>query len=149
MEMKEGIWFRSITADDVNRRGVGTMVSHLGIVFTEIGRDHLVAEMPVDQTTKQPLGMLHGGASLALAETVGSTAANMCVDFDHAFCVGMEINANHVRPVPGGKVIARAEPVHIGKKTHVWSIRITDERDRLVCISRLTMAVVSRSETPN
>ena len=146
MDSKPPIWFRPFTLDEINRRGANTMVEHLGIVFTEIGVHHVTAEMPVDDRTKQPLGLLHGGASVALAETVGSTAANLCVDFDHAFCVGMEINANHVRPARTGKVVARAEPVHIGRKSHVWSIRITDDRDRLVCISRLTMSVVRREE---
>jgi len=146
MDEQPPIWFRSFTLEEVNRRGADSMVEHLGIRFTLIGSDYLVATMPVDETTKQPLGLLHGGASVALAETVGSTAANLCVDFDQAFCVGMEINANHLRPVTGGKVSARAEPIHIGRTSHVWSIRITDDRGRLICVSRLTMAVVQRNE---
>lgn len=148
MDDQPSIWFRPFTLEEVNHRGANSMVEHLGIRFTIIGTDHIVATMPVDETTKQPLGLLHGGASVALAETVGSTAANLCVDFDHAFCVGMEINANHLRPVTGGKVSARAEPIHLGRTSQVWSIRITDDGGRLVCISRLTMAVVQRNEKP-
>lgn len=149
MEQEPSIWFRPFTLEEVNRRGVKSMVEHLGIRFTSMGSDYIVAEMPVDETTKQPLGLLHGGASVALAETVGSTAANLCVDFDRAFCVGMEINANHLRSVKSGKVSARAEPIHLGRTSHVWSIRITDGGGRLVCISRLTMAVVQRNEKPS
>lgn len=146
MAEQSSIWFKPITLEEVNRRGAGTMVEHLGIRFTQIGADYIVATMPVDETTKQPLGRLHGGASLALAETVGSTAANLCLDFESAFCVGMEINANHLRPVKDGKVSARAEPIHLGRTSQVWSIRITDDRGRLICVSRLTMAVVRRDE---
>lgn len=148
MDDGNSIWFRDFALDEVNMRGVKSMVSHLGIVFTSLGPDYLVADMPVDESTMQPLGFLHGGASVALAETVGSMAANLCVDFDQAFCVGMEINANHLRPVTGGRVSARAEPVHLGRKSQVWSVRITDDQERLICISRLTMAVVLRNEIP-
>lgn len=144
MDTESSIWFRDYNLDEINRRGANTMVEHLDIVFTSMGANYIEAAMPVDERTKQPLGLLHGGASVALAETVGSTAANLCVDFDRAFCVGMEINANHVRPVRSGIVTARAEPIHLGRTSHVWSIRIVDERNRLVCISRLTMAVVLR-----
>lgn len=144
MDTESSIWFRDYNLDEINRRGANTMVEHLDIVFTSMGANYIEAAMPVDERTKQPLGLLHGGASVALAETVGSTAANLCVDFDRAFCVGMEINANHVRSVKSGRVTARAEPIHLGRTSHVWSIRIMDERNRLVCISRLTMAVVQR-----
>jgi len=147
MDAESSIWFRTYSLEDVNDRGRDSMVEHLAIRFTAIGNDQIAAEMPVDARTKQPLGFLHGGASVALAETVGSTAANMCVDFDKAFCVGMEINANHLRPVTGGTVTAVAEPIHLGRKSQVWSIRITDDRDRLICISRLTMAVVERTDS--
>ncbi|MFV1981056.1 MAG: hotdog fold thioesterase [Rhodothermia bacterium] len=122
------------------------MVEHLNIVFTAVDDNSLSATMPVDRTTLQPFGRLHGGASVALAETVGSMAANLCVDVDHDVCVGMEINANHIRPVRDGNVIGTARPLHVGRTSHVWEVRIVDDRGRLVCVSRLTMAVVRRKD---
>jgi 1,4-dihydroxy-2-naphthoyl-CoA hydrolase len=109
-----------------------------------VGPDYLRATMPVDDRTRQVMGVLHGGASAALAETIGSFAANMCVDTNRFMCVGQEINANHLRPVAGGLVTATARPFHIGSRSQVWHIEIHDERQRLVCVSRLTMAVVDR-----
>ena len=138
------IWFSQFTLEDIVDRGSDTMVGHLGIRFTEVGADYLRASMPVDQRTKQIHGVLHGGASAALAETIGSFAANLCVDQSRYSCVGQEINANHLRPVSSGLVIATAKPFHIGSRSHVWHIEIHDERQRLVCVSRLTMAVVDR-----
>ncbi len=120
------------------------MVEHLKIVFTESGHDYVKATMPVDATTMQPFGRLHGGASMALAETVGSTAANLCIDLDRFLCVGMEINANHIRAARGGSVTGVARPLHIGRTSHVWSITIYDDDEKLVCVSRLTMAVIHR-----
>jgi 1,4-dihydroxy-2-naphthoyl-CoA hydrolase len=111
--------------------------------FTEIGPDYLRATMPVDARTHQPTGVLHGGASVALAETVGSTAANLCVDRQQELCLGQEINANHLRPIATGLVTATARPLHRGSRSQVWQIEIRDERERLVCVSRLTMAVVA------
>jgi 1,4-dihydroxy-2-naphthoyl-CoA hydrolase len=140
------IWNQSFTLDQINERGQDSMVEHLSIVFTAVDDDSLSASMPVDKTTKQPFGRLHGGASLALAETVGSTAANLCVDLEHFVCVGMEINANHLRAVREGQVVGTAKPVHVGRTSHVWEIRIVDDSDKLVCISRLTMAVVERKD---
>ena len=122
--------------------GATTMSAHLGIEFVDCGEDWLSARMPVDHRTHQPFGRLHGGASVALAETVGSMAAAMVVDPAHFACVGMEINANHLRPVREGWVVATARPEAIGRTTHVWSIRLVDEADRPVCISRLTVAVI-------
>jgi 1,4-dihydroxy-2-naphthoyl-CoA hydrolase len=119
-----------------------TLASHLGIEFTELGADYLKGRMPVDERTHQPHGILHGGASVALAETLGSVAAGLVVDPDKYRVVGQEINANHVRAVAQGFVIGTARPIHIGKRSHVWEIRIVDEQDRLVCISRLTIAVI-------
>jgi 1,4-dihydroxy-2-naphthoyl-CoA hydrolase len=121
------------------------MVSHLDIVITEVGPDYVVGRMPVDDRTRQPFGLLHGGASVALAESLGSMAANLSVNQDTHYCVGLEINANHIRSVTSGFVYGRATPLHVGSTTHVWEIRITDEQSRLVCISRLTMAVKSHS----
>jgi 1,4-dihydroxy-2-naphthoyl-CoA hydrolase len=123
-------------------RDGGTMIEHLGIEVVEYGPDWLKARMPVDHRTVQPQGRLHGGASVVLAETVGSIAANMALDSAEQLAVGLDINANHIRPVKEGFVYGTARPESLGRTTQVWSIRITDEQDRLVCISRLTMAVI-------
>ena len=139
------IWFQPIELDDLNRYQQQTLVSHLGIRYTGIGDDWLAASMPVDERTKQPAGILHGGASVALAETLGSTGANLVVDRDKKLCVGLEINANHVRAMRDGEVRGVARPLHIGNTTQVWEIRISDTEDRLVCVSRITMAVLDRS----
>lgn len=120
----------------------GTMIDHLGIEVVEVGDDWVKARMPVDGRTVQPQRRLHGGASVALAETVGSIAANMAIAGDEFLAVGLDINANHIRPVKEGYVYGTATPEALGRTTQVWSIRITDEADRLVCISRLTMAVI-------
>ncbi|MHB8405034.1 MAG: hotdog fold thioesterase [Gammaproteobacteria bacterium] len=139
------IWFQPFTLDELNRYQQQTLVTHLGIRYTEVGEDYLKAVMPVDARTKQPAGILHGGASVALAETLGSTGANLMVDRQQKLCVGLDINANHVRAMRSGQVTGTARPLHIGKTTQVWEIRIADEKDRLVCISRITMAVLDRS----
>jgi 1,4-dihydroxy-2-naphthoyl-CoA hydrolase len=140
-----GIWFKPFSVEDLNAYQQQTLVSHLGIRYTEVGEDFLSAVMPVDQRTKQPAGILHGGASVALAETLGSTGANLVVDRDKQLCVGLEINANHVRAMREGSVRGTARPLHIGGTTQVWEIRISDSQDRLVCISRITMAVLDRA----
>lgn len=140
------IWHKPIGLDTINAWGGRNMTAHLGIVFTEIGPDYLRATMPVDARTQQPMGLLHGGASVVLAETLGSTGASLCVDAEHYYCVGVEINANHLRGVTSGTVIGTARPVHLGRRTHVWQIEIHDEQDRLVAISRLTLAVLAKSE---
>lgn len=137
------IWFRPYTLDDV-RFFRASLPLHLGIEFTQIGPDFLRGRMPVDDRTRQPFGILHGGASVALAETLGSTAAGLVVDPDKYRVVGQEINANHVRAVTDGFVIGTARPLHVGKRSHVWEIRIADEQERLVCISRITMFVMER-----
>jgi len=134
------IWFKPYVLADLTIRG--GLPKHLAIEFTEIGPDFLRGRMPVDDRTHQPHGILHGGASVALAETLGSYGATLVVDPDKYRCVGQEINANHLRGISSGFVIGTARPVHIGRRSHVWEIRITDERDKLVCISRLTMAVL-------
>lgn len=138
------IWFS--TTDKAALRGMAanTMIEHLGIEFIELGDDFLRARMPVDQRTVQPAGLLHGGASVTLAETLGSAASFLCVDPAQFDVVGVEVNANHVRSVRAGWVTGTARPIHLGKSTQVWDIRIVDEQDRLVCIARLTMAVVRR-----
>jgi len=139
------IWFKPFSVDDLNAYQQQTLVSHLGIRYMQVGEDFLSASMPVDARTKQPAGILHGGASVALAETLGSTGANLVVDRDKKLCVGLEINANHIRTMREGEVRGTARPLHIGSTTQVWEIRITDEQDRLVCVSRITMAVLDRS----
>ena len=137
------IWFGNPTIDDATRRlTLGLLSSHLGIEFTEFGDDYLRGTMPVEPRTRQPMGYLHGGASLAFAETLGSVAANYVVDPAKFRCLGQEINANHLRPVTDGLVIGTARPIHLGSRSQVWGIEIRDPRERLVCISRLTMAVV-------
>lgn len=134
------IWKRPIDIDLLNQTSVNTMMEHLNIVYTEVTDSTMSATMPVCHFTHQPLGMLHGGASVVLAETLGSVAANCCVDED-AYCVGLDINANHIRAVRSGTVTGVAQPMHLGVSTQVWQINIHDERDRLVCTSRLTIAV--------
>ncbi|EGU37515.1 hotdog fold thioesterase [Vibrio scophthalmi] len=134
------IWKREINLDRLNQTSKNTLIEHLNILYTEVGDDYICATMPVCSFTHQPLGMLHGGASVVLAETLGSVAANFCVD-DNAYCVGLDINANHVRAMRSGLVIGKAMPIHLGVSTQVWQINISDERGRLVCTSRLTIAV--------
>jgi 1,4-dihydroxy-2-naphthoyl-CoA hydrolase len=135
------IWFKPVTLADVSTAG---MAKHIGIEFLEVGPDFVRGRMPVDQRTHQPYGILHGGASVALAETLGSTGAALAIDPDKYRCVGQEINANHIRGISSGFVIGTARPLHIGRRSHVWEIRIADERDKLVCISRLTMAILEK-----
>jgi 1,4-dihydroxy-2-naphthoyl-CoA hydrolase len=130
-----------ISLDALNDRCKNTMASHLGILFTEIDENYLRATMPVDERTFQPLKMLNGGASLALAETLGSMAANLVLDRSKYVAFGMEINANHVKPARHGFVTGTAKPLHVGKASQVWEIKITDELNDLVCISRLTLFV--------
>ncbi len=121
------------------------MLAHLGITLTEIGDDYICGKMPVDERTKQPHGLLHGGASVVLAESLGSIGANYMVDQEKYVCVGLEINANHIRAVKNGYVYGRAQALHAGNTTQIWEIKITNEENKLVCISRLTMAVLSKS----
>jgi len=122
----------------------GTMVENLGIEFTLIEKDRIVATMPVDQRTIQPYGLLHGGASVSLAETLGSVAAHCSIDFSKYQSVGLEINANHIRSARSGYVTGTAKPVHIGRSTHVWAIEIVDESEKLVCTSRITLAIIEK-----
>ena len=139
------IWFdKQLTVEKLRPLGHDTMGEHLGIQWTEVGDDYLKAKMPVDHRTKQPYGLMHGGASCALAETIGSVASAMVVDHSKFYCVGLEINANHVRGAKEGFVTGVAKPLHIGSTTHVWDIKIYDEKDQLVCVSRLTMAILKR-----
>lgn len=137
------IWKQAVDLDTLNAWSRQTLVGTLGIVLTEAGEDFLRGTMPVDARTRQPFGLLHGGASVALAETLGSVAGNHCVADGH-MVVGVEINANHLRAKTDGEVTGTARPLHVGRSTQVWEIRIEDERARLVCISRITLAVVPR-----
>lgn len=138
------IWFRQFTIEEVRKFERDTMGEHLGIEIVNIGPDYLEAKMPVDRRTVQPDRILHGGASVALAETLGSVGGSMCVDRERFQIVGQEINANHLRPATGGHVLGRARPIHLGRRSQVWSIEITDDERRLVCVSRLTIAVIER-----
>jgi 1,4-dihydroxy-2-naphthoyl-CoA hydrolase len=143
-EQSTRIWRDDVTLESLRERALNTMVSHLGIELTELGADYLRATMPVDSRTCQPMRILHGGASVALAETLASIAANAIVDRTRFACVGQEINANHVRPVPEGKtVMGTTRPIHIGAKSQVWSTEIVNERGQLVCISRMTIATIN------
>jgi 1,4-dihydroxy-2-naphthoyl-CoA hydrolase len=141
------IWFGSPTQSpptpaDANLRMRGLLADHLGIEFTEFGDDYLRGTMPVEPRTHQPMGYLHGGASVVLAETLGSVAANYVVDTGKYRCLGQEINANHLRPVTDGKVTGTARAIHLGSRSQVWGIEIRDPKERLVCISRLTVAII-------
>ncbi|MBV8256131.1 MAG: hotdog fold thioesterase [Chitinophaga sp.] len=141
----ETIWHTSTTATALNEKGKSTMNEHLGMEFTEVGPNYLRIRMPVDHRTVQTYGILHGGASLALAETVGSIASTLVIDPTTTICVGMEINANHIRSARSGYVHGTATPIHLGGKTHIWEIRIVDDEQRLVCICRHTVAILERA----
>jgi len=132
----------AVSIQALNTLSRNTLIEHLGIVFTAAGEDWISATMPVDERTRQPYGILHGGASVVLAETLGSSAGNLCVDTTREVCVGLEINANHIRAVRAGTVTGTARAVHVGRSTQVWDIRIEDAAGKLVCTSRLTLAVV-------
>jgi 1,4-dihydroxy-2-naphthoyl-CoA hydrolase len=138
------IWKSPISLPTLHQIHKGTAIEHMGIEFTNFGDDWLEARMPVDPRTVQPFGILHGGASVLLAETIGSAASNFCVDREKQYAVGLDINANHLRAAREGFVRGRSQPVHIGRSTHVWQIMIYDEKDQPVCISRLTMSILAR-----
>jgi len=139
------LWKMQTTLNAIKARTKGTLIEHLGIEITEIGDDFLKATMPVDHRTKQIVGILHGGASVALAETLGSIAARLCVDPEKQGIVGLEINANHIRPVRDGWVTGIAKPIHLGKTTQIWEIKIYNDQSKLVCISRLTVANIDNN----
>ena len=139
------IWFnKELQLVDLLSLGKGTMAEYIGIEWTELGDDFIKAKMPVDHRTKQPYGLLHGGASCVLSETIGSVASAMVVDHSKFVCVGLEINANHVRSAREGFVTGIATALHLGANTHVWDIKIYDEKEKLVCVSRLTVAILTR-----
>ena len=137
------IWFhKNISLHDLKGIGENTMAEFLELNWEEIGDDYLKLSMPVNSKTQQPYGFLHGGASCVLAETVGSVASALVIDQEKFYCVGLEINANHLRSVSEGTVVAIAKPLHLGKSTHVWDIKIYDENQKLFCVSRLTVAIL-------
>lgn len=138
------IWHHNVTVEQLNERGKNTLAEFIGIQFTEVGDDYLIATMPVDNRTKQPIGILHGGANVVLAETMASTAANIVIDIEKQYCVGLEINANHIRSTTEGVVIGKTYPLHIGRTTHVWQVEIKNELGKLTCVSRMTASVLSR-----
>lgn len=139
------IWQREISVALLMARAKGSMSEYLGIEFLEVGDDYLRARMPVDHRTKQPMGIMHGGASCVLAESVGSTAANCCVA-DGFYCVGLDINTNHIRSIKEGYVVAIAKPFHLGRTTQVWSIEINNEANQLISVTRLTLAVLKKAD---
>lgn len=142
------IWFpKELAIEALNQFMPNTMAEHVGIEWLELGNDFLKARMPVDHRTQQPYGLLHGGASCVLAETIGSVASALVVDHSKWVCVGLEINANHVRSARQGYVTGVATPLHLGLNTHVWDIKIYDELQKMVCVSRLTVAIVPRKES--
>lgn len=138
------MWFKNFTVDDLNNRPKNHLGGLLNIKFTEIGEDYIMGTMPVDERTHQPAGILHGGASVVLAETLGSIASYMCIDPEKYLAVGLEVNANHLRPVKSGLVKGICTSLHRGAKTHVWEIKIYDERGKMNCVSRLTVAVINK-----
>lgn len=143
--MEASVFKTPPTLEVLNQMSRNTMMEHLGIEYVEAGEDFITARMPVDHRTHQPFGLLHGGASVVLAETLGSVAAYLCLNVQKQYAVGLDINANHIRSVRSGWVYGTTKPLHIGGKTQVWEIRITTEEGALVCISRITMAVLDRS----
>lgn len=139
------IWQRKVTdVEELNVLSKQTLAQFLDMKFIKIGDDYLTMQMPVNDKTHQPYGLLHGGASAALAETVGSVASSLCIDTDKKIFVGIEINCNHIRGVRQGMVYATARPLHVGLTTHVWDIRILNEREKLICVSRLTVAILNK-----
>ncbi|HUI31903.1 MAG TPA: hotdog fold thioesterase [Candidatus Acidoferrales bacterium] len=141
--------FKNITPEFINSLSKGTMAERIGIEITEIGGDYIKGKMPVDSRTVQTYGILHGGASAALAETLGSVAGMITLDHEKEFCVGLEINANHIRSVRHGYVTGTARPLHIGSRTQVWEIKIENESAQLTCVSRLTLAILQRNAEKN
>jgi 1,4-dihydroxy-2-naphthoyl-CoA hydrolase len=139
------IWSRDYTIKELNGRPKGHIGDLIGIEFTEITNDSISARMPVNEKTHQPYGILHGGASVVLAESLGSVASNMIIDSNKYIGVGLEVNANHLRPVKSGFVTGICKPIHIGGKTHVWDIRLYDDRGKMNCVSRLTVAIIPKT----
>ncbi|MBO9635691.1 MAG: hotdog fold thioesterase [Chitinophagaceae bacterium] len=139
------IWFKKdLKLEDIHYLRGSNMAEHIGLEFTELGPDFLKARIPVDHRTNQPYGILHGGASCVLAETLGSIGSAMVIDTERFICVGLEINANHIRSVSEGHVTGTATPIHLGRSTHVWDIKLHNDQAQLICISRLTVAILPK-----
>jgi len=141
---KKSIWKQRPTLDELNRLSKDTMVEHLEIVYTEVGDDYLKATMPVDKRTVQPMGLLHGGASATLAETLGSVASHCIIDRETHYAVGLNIEVHHIRSVTEGSVTGIARPLHLGRKTHMWEIKIFNEKEKLVSVSMLKMIILEK-----
>lgn len=142
---QKSIWTTPISLEEINRRAQKSLSDYLGIIFTALTEESLTATMPVDACTLQPMGIMHGGASAALAETVASAAANYCVDQTQEVCVGLELNINHIRAVKAGTIAAIAKPLHLGKRTQVWEIKIENEQGELISAARLTLMVLKKN----
>lgn len=142
----KSIWFKPISIEELNYRSKNTLAELLDIQFTEIQPNSLTATMPADSRTKQPIGIVHGGANVVLAETIASTAANAVVNIEEYYCVGLEINANHIRSVKEGLITGIAQPIHLGRSTHVWTIQLYNEAGQLTCASRMTASIIRRKE---
>lgn len=144
--MKDKIWFKdNFSLEDINNRGRNTLVEHLQINITKIGNNTLEGTMPVNSTTVQPARILHGGASCVLAESLGSIASNMVIDTKKLIAVGQAITANHLRPAPEGQIVRGvAKAIHLGKKSQLWDIEIFNSEEKLICTSRLTMAIIEK-----
>lgn len=140
------IWYEAVKLSEIRQLVTGNMLEHLGITFTDVGPDYIQATMPVDHRTLQPFGLLHGGATVVLAETLGSVGANLCLDPRTQMCVGLDLSSNHVRQVTEGFVTGTGKPIHLGGTTHVWEIRVADETDRLINTTRLTLLVLDRPQ---
>ena len=138
------MWYKTYTVEEANSITRNTILEHIDIKIEEIGQDYIKGSMPVDHRTHQPYGLLHGGASVTLAESLGSLGASFVIDLNEFYPVGIEINANHIRSVRNGRVYGIAKPIHIGRSTHVWEIKIHDESDKLVCVSRLTLSIIKK-----
>ncbi len=138
------IWLVDMNLNTLNEFGKNTMLEHLGIEFIEFGENYLKARMPVDHRTIQPAGIMHGGASTVLAETIGSMAANCCVDQSKFYCVGLDINTNHIRSIREGYVTGTAKPFHLGRSSQVWGIEMMNDKDQLISVNRLTMSILAK-----
>lgn len=140
------IWFKSLDLNEINGFNRNTLVEHLDIIITKLSDDSMSGTMPIDSKTVQPFRILHGGASCVLAETLGSIASNCCIDNSKFVAVGQSINANHISSARSGRVTGICKPIHIGRSSHVWEINIYDESEKLICVSRLTMAVIMKRD---
>ena len=138
------IWHHTPNPSMMDKMSEGTIDQHLGIKITEVGDDYLIGTMPADSRTFQPYGIVHGGANVVLAETLGSMAGGHVIDSEHYLCMGQEVSATHLRPVSSGLVTGTARPIHLGRRSHVWEIRLTNGQGKLSCIAKLILAIVPK-----